>query len=84
MQNRRSGEDVPLPGPPGQCQVFVRRLPALKDQIAAFCRRHRIRKLALFGSLLREDAGPPLAAQLEQLLPPREGMCWIVLGGRNV
>lgn len=27
-------------------------------QIAAFCQRHHIRKLALFGSVLREDFGP--------------------------
>ncbi|MEE8394878.1 MAG: nucleotidyltransferase domain-containing protein, partial [bacterium] len=27
-------------------------------EIADFCRRHRIRKLALFGSVLREDFGP--------------------------
>jgi hypothetical protein len=26
--------------------------------IAAFCRRHHIRRLALFGSVLREDFGP--------------------------
>ena len=25
------------------------------DRIAAFCRRHRIRRLALFGSVLRDD-----------------------------
>lgn len=29
-----------------------------KDKIAEFCRRHYIRKLALFGSVLREDFGP--------------------------
>ncbi|MBI3015861.1 MAG: nucleotidyltransferase family protein [Candidatus Tectomicrobia bacterium] len=29
-----------------------------KDRIADFCRRHCIRKLALFGSVLREDFGP--------------------------
>jgi len=28
------------------------------DRIAAFCRRHRIRRLALFGSILRDDFGP--------------------------
>ena len=28
------------------------------DRIAAFCRRHRIRQLALFGSVLRDDFGP--------------------------
>ncbi len=29
-----------------------------KDEIAAFCRQHHIRRLALFGSMLREDFGP--------------------------
>jgi len=29
-----------------------------KDQIADFCRRHHIRRLALFGSVLRDDFGP--------------------------
>lgn len=29
-----------------------------QDQLADFCRRHHIRKLALFGSVLRDDFGP--------------------------
>jgi predicted nucleotidyltransferase len=29
-----------------------------RERIAAFCRRHRIRRLALFGSVLRNDFGP--------------------------
>ena len=29
-----------------------------KDEIADFCRRHHIRKLSLFGSVLREDFRP--------------------------
>ena len=29
-----------------------------KDRIADFCRRHHIRRLALFGSVLREDFRP--------------------------
>jgi predicted nucleotidyltransferase len=29
-----------------------------KQQIAAFCRRHHIRRLSFFGSVLREDFGP--------------------------
>ena len=28
------------------------------EQLAEFCRRHHIRRLALFGSALREDFGP--------------------------
>ena len=29
-----------------------------KDRIVAFCRRHSIRRLSLFGSILRDDFGP--------------------------
>ena len=29
-----------------------------RDKIAEFCRLHHIRKLALFGSVLRDDFGP--------------------------
>ncbi len=29
-----------------------------QDHIADFCRRHHIRKLSLFGSVLRDDFGP--------------------------
>ena len=29
-----------------------------KDKLADFCRRHRIRSLRLFGSVLRDDFGP--------------------------
>ncbi len=29
-----------------------------RDKIADFCRRHHIRKLSLFGSVLRDDFGP--------------------------
>ncbi|MBC7237940.1 MAG: nucleotidyltransferase family protein [Chloroflexi bacterium] len=28
------------------------------ETLRAFCRRHRIRRLSLFGSVLREDFGP--------------------------
>lgn len=33
-------------------------LPIAENAIAAFCRRHRIRKFSLFGSVLRDDFGP--------------------------
>ena len=32
-----------------------RRCTAPQDKIADFCRRHHIRKLSLFGSVLRDD-----------------------------
>jgi uncharacterized protein len=31
------------------------RLPIPRDRIADFCRRHQIRRLAFFGSVLRDD-----------------------------
>lgn len=34
------------------------RIDIPKDELAAFCRKHHIRKLALFGSVLREDFQP--------------------------
>jgi hypothetical protein len=33
-------------------------IPVPTERIAEFCRRHRIRRLALFGSVLRDDFGP--------------------------
>ncbi len=32
--------------------------PLSADRWARFCRRHHIRKLSLFGSVLRDDFGP--------------------------
>ena len=29
-----------------------------RDAVAAFCRRHHVRRLALFGSVLRDDFAP--------------------------
>ena len=34
------------------------RIPVDRKKIADFCRRHHIRRLALFGSVLREDFRP--------------------------
>lgn len=33
-------------------------IPIDRDKIAEFCRRNHIRRLALFGSVLRDDFGP--------------------------
>jgi predicted nucleotidyltransferase len=34
------------------------RIPVPHEQLAAFCKLHRIRRLAFFGSVLRDDFGP--------------------------
>ena len=33
-------------------------MPIARERLAAFCRRHGIRKLSLFGSILRDDFRP--------------------------
>ena len=36
----------------------MNRLTLLYDEIAGFCRRHHIRRLSVFGSILRDDFQP--------------------------
>jgi hypothetical protein len=37
---------------------MISRVDIPRDRLAVFCRRHHIRKLSLFGSVLREDFRP--------------------------
>src|SRR5262245_8939920 len=37
---------------------MAHRIPIDRQAIATFCRKHHIRRLSLFGSVLREDFGP--------------------------
>jgi predicted nucleotidyltransferase len=37
---------------------MLREIPVSQKQLDAFCQRHHIRQLALFGSYLRDDFGP--------------------------
>ena len=66
-----------------------------KERIADFCRRHHIRRLALFGSALREDFRPDsdidVLVEFEQGHVPgffklfdMEGELSSLLGGRKV
>jgi predicted nucleotidyltransferase len=34
------------------------KIPIDREAVAAFCQRHHVRRLALFGSVLREDFSP--------------------------
>jgi predicted nucleotidyltransferase len=43
---------------PRKASVSNERPDIPKDLIEAFCRRHHIRKLSIFGSYLHEDFGP--------------------------
>lgn len=42
-----------------------------RDEIASFCRRNHIRRLSLFGSVLREDFGP--ASDVDMLVEFEDG-----------
>jgi len=44
------------------------------DQIAEFCRRWKIRELAIFGSFLRDDFGEQ--SDIDLLIDPRPGATW--------
>ena len=50
---------MPIDGTVSLDQLGIReRIPIDQEQLAAFCRKWKIRELALFGSVLREDFGP--------------------------
>ena len=66
-----------------------------RDKIADFCRRNKIRKLALFGSFLRDDFGPDSDVDVLVELKPDAGVGFFklfdmeaelseMLGGRRV
>jgi uncharacterized protein len=44
------------------------------DPIAEFCRRLKIRELAIFGSFLRDDFGDQ--SDIDLLIDPRTGVTW--------
>lgn len=51
-----------------------------QEEIAAFCRRNRIRKLAVFGSVLREDFRPDSDVDMLVEFEPGERVGLIRLG----
>lgn len=55
-----------------------------KDRIAEFCKRHRIRKLALFGSVVREDFGPDSDVDVLVEFEPDARVGLIALGGMEL
>lgn len=52
-----------------------------EEQIADFCRRHRIRRLALFGSILRDDFSPDSDIDVLVEFEPDEGVGYIGFAG---
>ncbi|MDZ7580624.1 MAG: nucleotidyltransferase family protein [Deltaproteobacteria bacterium] len=52
-----------------------------KERVAEFCKRHRIRKLSLFGSVLRGDFGPESDVDILVEFEPGTRMGLITLSG---
>jgi len=55
-----------------------------RDEIAAFCRRHRIQRLWLFGSILREDFRPDSDVDVLIEFEPGTGAGLIRLAGMEI
>jgi predicted nucleotidyltransferase len=55
-----------------------------REQIAQFCRRNRIRKLAFFGSVLREDFGPESDVDVLVEFDPGARVGLITLAGMEI
>jgi predicted nucleotidyltransferase len=51
-----------------------------EKEIAAFCRRNQIRRLALFGSVLREDFGPSSDVDVLVAFEPGARIGFLALG----
>ncbi len=54
------------------------------DEIAAFCRRHGIVRLSLYGSILRDDFGPDSDVDVLIEFPPGGTPSLLDLGGMQV
>ena len=58
--------------------VSQMRMP--KDEIADFCRRNKIRRLSIFGSVLREDFGPDSDVDVLVEFEPGAEIGFVALG----
>ena len=52
------------------------RIPIDRERIAEFCRRHHIRRLALFGSVIRDDFRPESDVDVLVEFDPGKGPGW--------
>jgi len=60
------------------------RISIPKDRIAEFCVRNRVRRLSLFGSVLREDFGPDSDVDILVEFEPGARMGLIRLAGLEI
>lgn len=64
--------------------MVYHRIEIPKDRIAEFCKKHHIRRLALFGSILRDDFGPDSDIDVLVEFEPEERVGMIRLAGMEI
>jgi uncharacterized protein len=55
-----------------------------QDALAEFCRRNGIRRLSLFGSILRDDFGPDSDVDMLVEFEPNKRIGWIGIAGLSL
>lgn len=60
------------------------RIAVPRERIAEFCRKHRIRRLSFFGSVLRDDFAPESDVDVLVEFEPGARVGLIALGGMEV
>ena len=73
---------------------IYRRLPITEEQLVEFCQKHRIQRMSVFGSVLRDDFGPESDVDFLVEFAPQIKVGWRIvrmsdelsqlLGGRPV
>ena len=58
--------------------------PTIEAEIAAFCRRHHVRKLAFFGSVLHDDFAPESDVDVLVEFEPGARVGFITLAGMEI
>ncbi len=59
---------------------IFQKLPVTQDQLAEFCRKHRIQRMSVFGSVLREDFGPESDVDFLVEFEPDSHLGWGIVG----
>ena len=54
----------------------LQKLPVTEEQLAAFCRKHHIERMSVFGSVLRDDFGPQSDVDFLVEFEPQQHLGW--------
>ncbi|NVL90306.1 MAG: nucleotidyltransferase family protein [Desulfobacterales bacterium] len=64
--------------------MIQQKLQIPRDRLASFCRRNHIRKMSLFGSVLRKDFGPDSDLDVLVEFEPGQSVGFIRLAGMEI